>query len=76
MAILTGVPRRFNQWLEDQREDREREPFSTRHLACVAVSMFHINCILKGPIPTKDDYLGYDWVALMKAENHGDDNDE
>ena len=46
--------------------------------------MFHIDCILKGPKPTKIDHLGYGWVALIKAEQHvtnyddenGDENDD
>ncbi|KAK7185078.1 hypothetical protein PSPO01_08990 [Paraphaeosphaeria sporulosa] len=67
-ADYDEVRKRFNRWVRDQSEDKEREPFSTRHLACVAVPMFHIDCVLKGPKPTQNDSLGYGWVALIRAE--------
>lgn len=50
------------------------KPFSTRHLACVAISQLHVEEVLKSPAPNRFDALGQGYVALIAAET--DDGDE
>jgi hypothetical protein len=63
--LLTQDYSHFLRWVMFNSNKSEEEPWSSRHMACVAVAQAHVASVLKGPKATVFDASGMGWVRLI-----------
>lgn len=64
-AWTNADPRRFQTYLQDHDGDE----YGQRNMACIAVSQYHVDCVLlEGPPPNVFDVNGMGWVDLISVD--------